>query len=83
MANRIEHRVSQDAPPREEQEALMDPDGVEVAVRRLLLVDAGEQQGVVVKDGVGDHPGAHVCQTSVLTRDSNQISCDVEDFRVR
>lgn len=49
-----------DVAPGNRRDALEDSDGVEIAGRRLLLVNAGEEQGVVVDDGVGDQPGTLV-----------------------
>jgi hypothetical protein len=49
-----------DVAPGNGRDALEDPDGVEVVGRRLLLVNAGEEQGGVVDDGVGDQTGAFI-----------------------
>jgi len=49
-----------DVPSGDGRGALEDFDRVEFARRRLLFVDAGEQQSVVEDDGVDDQPRALV-----------------------
>ena len=49
-----------DVAPGDGRDALEYLDGFEIADRRFPLVDAGQEQGVVVDDGVGDQPGAFV-----------------------